>query len=120
MRGPGKSMELLVDTGADRTVICAHVFDSLGLEPIETSERIGGVGGEVDSVIIRTQIRLSRDDGQKAIFRSDYSACTESTMLDMSVLGRDILDMFALLVDRSSDVVAIFGGKHSYSIHLSS
>ena len=36
--------------------------------------------------------------------------------LDMSVLGRDILDMFSLIVDRRAGVVAILGGQHYYLV----
>jgi hypothetical protein len=83
---------MLVDTGADRTVLSANVLQSLNLD-LETTtpaDRIGGVGGLVDSVSVNTQIRLSRDDSQKAVFRSEYAACTDHEALDMSVLGRDI------------------------------
>jgi hypothetical protein len=32
--------------------------------------------------------------------------------LEMSVLGRDILDLFALFVDRPNDLVAMVGQQH--------
>ena len=44
-------------------------------------------------------------------------ACTQHEALDMSVLGRDLLEMFAVIVDRRADVVAIIGGQHRYTIH---
>ncbi len=115
--GTWRSVELLVDTGADRTVISANVLESLDLAATEPRDRIGGVGGLVDSVNVRTQIRLTREDGQKVIFRSDYAACTDHEALDMTVLGRDLLEMFAVIVDRRADVVAIIGGQHRYTIH---
>ncbi len=114
--GQWRAFELLVDTGADRTVISANVLESLNVQTTAPQDWIGGIGGLVDSVSMNTQIRLSRDDGQKAVFRGEYSACTNHEALDMSVLGRDILEMFALIVDRRADVVAIIGGQHSYAI----
>jgi hypothetical protein len=36
--------------------------------------------------------------------------------LTVSVLGRDILVMFAVIVDRRDRVVAIIGGQHQYMI----
>jgi|GEM_PF-545842 len=148
--GYWRAFELLVDTGADRTVISANVLESLSVEAIVPQDRIGGVGGWVDSVSVNTKIRLLRDDGQRAVSRSKYFACTDREALDMSVLGRDILDrelnnftnnnsvgtrhcrvptrelalnsilipldMFALIVDRRNDVVAIVGGQHTYTI----
>ena len=38
----------------------------------------------------------------------------------MSVLGRDIPEMFALIVDRQADVVAILRGQHYYPIAFQS
>jgi hypothetical protein len=37
----------------------------------------------------------------------------------MSVLGRDIMDMFAVIVDRRSDVVALLGTGHRYRLEVS-
>ena len=115
--GVWRAFELLVDTGADRTVISANVLETLRLETEQSRDRIGGVGGLVDSVNVRTQIRLTRDDGQKAVFRGSYAACTEHEALDMSVLGRDLLEMFAVIVDRRAEVIALIGGQHRYAIH---
>lgn len=113
-----RAFELLVDTGADRTVFSANVLQSLNAETAGPDDRIGGIGGLVDSVTVNTQIRLSRDDGEKALFRGEYAACTDHEALDMSVLGRDILEMFALIMDRRADVVAMIGGQHHYMIEL--
>ena len=114
--GVWRSVELLVDTGADRTVISANVLEGLNLVTTEPRDRIGGVGGLVDSVNVRTQIRLTRDDGEKVVFRGDYVACTDHEALDMTVMGRDLLEMFAVIVDRRVDVVTIIGGQHRYTI----
>ena len=50
------------------------------------------------------------------IFRVEVAACADDQLLDMSVLGRDIIDMFTLIADRESDVLTLLGGNHSYSI----
>jgi len=34
----------------------------------------------------------------------------------MSVPGRDILEMFATIIDRPGEVVSILGGRHHYKI----
>ena len=87
--------------------------------PITTSEnQIGGLGGVAKAVNITTTIRLFRDDGENALFRSDYIACVDREALDMSVLGRDILELFALVADRSANVLAILRGKHRYAIQF--
>lgn len=114
--GSWRAFELLVDTGADRTVISANVLESLNLAATNPNEQIGGVGGLVESIVIETQIRMTRSDGQQATFRGEYAACLHHESLDMSVLGRDILDLFSLIVDRQSGVIALIGGHHTYTI----
>ncbi|GMU21077.1 MAG: hypothetical protein AMXMBFR13_11710 [Phycisphaerae bacterium] len=78
---------------------------------------MGGVGGLVDTVMVTTQIQMTRDDGQAVQFRGTYAACTDHAALDMSVLGRDILDLFAVIVDHPANLVAILGGNHRYVIN---
>lgn len=116
--GTWQRAEFLLDTGADRTVFSAPVLGSLGLQPGETQARLGGVGGEVNSVQIETRLRLTREGAGKVVFRGQYAAVTELQALDMSVLGRDITSMFAVIVDRPGNVVSLLGQRHYYSIEL--
>lgn len=111
--------ELLIDTGADRTVLSANIFETLQFEGHGSESRIGGIGGTADAVAVKTQIRLTRADGVKVLFRGAYLACTDPRSLDMSVLGRDILEMFAVIVDYASDTVCLLGGQHHYQITTS-
>jgi hypothetical protein len=37
-------------------------------------------------------------------------------ILEMSVLGRDILNLFALVMHRAANLVAMIGGAHTYTI----
>ncbi len=78
---------------------------------------IGGFGGVSETVDIQAHFRIVRDDGVNVLFRGRFAACTKVEALEMSVLGRDFLDMFTLIVDRLADVVAIIGQDHSYTIH---
>ena len=55
-----RAFELLVDTGADQTVISLNILQSWNVEMTSPQERIGGVGRLVDSVTVNRQIRLSR------------------------------------------------------------
>ncbi|HEY3246225.1 MAG TPA: aspartyl protease family protein [Phycisphaerae bacterium] len=114
--GAWRAVEFLVDSGADRTVISANVLESLGLPTAPSPEPIGGVGGLVASVSVRTQIRLTRNDGGKVILHGEYAAIPTAEALDLSVLGRDILNLFALIVDRAAAVVTIIGARHHYTI----
>ena len=41
---------------------------------------------------------------------------TDLTTLDISVLGRDITDNFAVIVDRPQAVISMLGQRHSYRV----
>jgi predicted aspartyl protease len=109
----------LVDTGADRTVFSAAILADLHLQQLTTRDRLGGVGGVVNAVVVETQIRLHRETGRAVVFRGQYAAVTEVEALDISVLGRDITSLFAVIVDRPSDVVCLLGQRHRYTIEQS-
>lgn len=47
-----------MDTGADRTALDAGTLSVLGLQSLQPTETLGGVGGRVDSVQVETQLRL--------------------------------------------------------------
>ncbi len=114
--GTWQRIQFLVDTGADRTVISAEALKLLKLPYRIPIDRIGGIGGIVDSVTIAAALQLCMDDGKWATFRGEYAACTNYEILDMSVLGRDILNLFAVIVHRAANVVAIIGQGHTCTI----
>jgi hypothetical protein len=114
--GTWQPLVFLIDTGADRTVISADLLELSNLQSSPAEDQVAGVGGSVESVTVTTQIQLTRDDGRKIQVRGTYAACTEYSSLDMSILGRDILDLFAVIVDRPTNLVAILGGNHYYTI----
>lgn len=114
--GEWVSARLLIDTGADRTVLSATVLQELGMAPMEAEEGISGLGGTTDAVVIRTKLQLVRETGAPVTFTSYFTAVTDPAALDLSVLGRDILDMFALIIDRPGNVVYLLRERHRYAI----
>ncbi len=106
----------LVDTGADRTVVSADVLRGLHLDPIDSTDRLTGVGGQADSVVVTTQIRFDDSEGGKVVFNGNFAGFTSLEDLDMSVLGRDILNMFSLIVDRQGETICMLGQPHRYTI----
>lgn len=107
----------LVDTGADCTVFSADIMNLLRLPPIESSDRVSGAGGAVSSVRVATELRLVFDSDKKATIQAQFVGCQHVDSLDMSVLGRDILDLFALIVDRQGDTICLVGPQHYYTIN---
>lgn len=108
----------LVDTGADHTVFSAAMLDVLALESLGAQETLGGVGGLAQCVPVPTQIRFPLDGGGTAVFRGEYAAMLRVESLDMSVLGRDVLGMFAVIVDRPGNAVILVRHHHRYKIEV--
>ena len=68
---------LLLDTGADRTVVSPDILKALRLQPVIAANRPGGVEGAVSAITVETRLRLTRENNGKVIFRSQYAAITE-------------------------------------------
>lgn len=109
-------VELLVDVGADRTVFSGAVLAVLGLTQHEPPHQLGGVGGAASTVTITTQLRLPLDGGGTIGFQGSFAGFTETEALDISVLGRDITNLFSVIVDRPGDRVCMIGQGHGYAI----
>ncbi len=109
-------VELLVDVGADRTVFTAAVLAALALPQLPAPHQLGGVGGPAATVVVATHIRLPLGGGSSIAFQGSFAAFIQADTLDMCVLGRDIMNLFAVIVDRPGDVVCMIGQGHHYSI----
>jgi hypothetical protein len=97
-------------------VFSAATLAKLGLQPLARQEGLSGLGGMADAVSVETQIRFTHADAGNVVFRGQYAAVTELEALDISVLGRDITGLFAVIVDRLHDVVCLLGQRHCYRI----
>ena len=106
----------LIDTAADCTAFSANILDVLGLPTIDPSHRLGGVGGVAACVTVSTQIRIPREADVPVVFTSRYAAFTDPGSADMSVLGRDVLDLFAVIVDRRRNIVCLMCQRHDYTV----
>ncbi|HMF12566.1 MAG TPA: aspartyl protease family protein [Gemmataceae bacterium] len=106
----------LIDPAADRTVVCGEILASLGLPLLSSPTRLEGVGGRAECALIDTQIRMIREAGATVVFKGQFAAFTDPAALDMSVLGRDITNLFALIIDRPQDQVCLLGKGHRYVI----
>lgn len=114
--GDWVQVPFLVDTGADKTVFSADIAQVLGLDSHGVSELLGGVGGQAESVIVRTSLRLFQDNGGDVVFKGQFHTFTDPGLLDMSVLGRNLLDVFAIIIDRPGNCVCMLSQRHHYLI----
>jgi hypothetical protein len=118
LAGEGSWLPLpfLVDTGADRTVLSADTLAALNLPMSPAGDSLAGLGGTVHPVSVETTIRLFRDEGGEATFRGQFAAVMDPEALDMSVLGRDVTGLFAVIVDRPGNAVCLVRERHRYAI----
>jgi hypothetical protein len=112
------SSRFLIDTGADRTVFNTALLRSLELPPATNGSglRLVGIGGASAFVLVSTALELTRDDGGVAIVRGEFAAFTDPLAIDLSVLGRDVLDNFDLIVSRRRDEVLLLAPSHRYEV----
>jgi hypothetical protein len=108
--------QFLIDTGADHTVLSADLLVRLGLPTRPASHRLGGVGGEVEPVSVFAQIQLLKSDGEWVQVGIECYAFQDPNTLDMSVIGRDLLNLFSLIVDRRGNTVCLVDFGHRYVI----
>jgi hypothetical protein len=114
--GTWRKANFLLDIGADRTVFTAGLLSVLRLEMIEKQGHLSGLGGVTNAVLVNSQIRLRRENADFAVFRGQFAGAADPDALDMSILGRDIVDLFAAIVDRPGNFVCLLGQNHRYKI----
>ena len=111
--------DFLLDTGADHTVLTAELHRLLGLPSLPTARILGGIGGTAASVRVYVQIQLLKQDGQWINIGVEAFAFTEDNTTDLPILGRDVLNLFALVVDHPADIVCLVRDRHRYVIQES-
>lgn len=62
------------------------------------------------------QLQLLKSDGEWVQVGIECYAFRDPNALDMSVVGRDLLNLFSLIVDRRGNTVCLVGFSHCYVI----
>jgi hypothetical protein len=108
----------LVDSGADRTVFSARLLWKLGfpMTPGPQNSILQGIGGVCDSVVVKTVVELTRDDGGVIHLRGKFAAFTNPTESDLSILGRDILNLFDVILSRRRSEVLLLASNHQFRV----
>lgn len=108
----------LIDTGADRTVFSAELLSKLNLAPAEgrPGMALQGVGGTSGFVEVTTAIELTQLDGKPAHVRGNFAAFTDPSATDLSILGRDVLNNFDVILSRRRNEVLILAPNHQYRV----
>jgi predicted aspartyl protease len=108
--------DFLLDTGAECTMISGNMLRKLGLPSVSALRQLGGVGGMTETVLVSTRLELKRTDVGIVSIEGPFTAFTDADALELSVLGRDLLQHFAAIVDYSAQTLCLIAGRHRYSI----
>lgn len=107
----------LVDIGADRTVFSAHLARKLALPAETTSEtKVVGIGGEAGFVLVKTVIQVLSDKGTIVRLKGQFAAFQDDTAIDLSVMGRDLLNHFDCVVSHRNAEVLLLAPNHRYVV----
>jgi hypothetical protein len=112
------SERFLVDSGADRTVFSGYLLQKLDLptSPPPGGISLQGVSGEVPFVVVQSVLELVSDDHTPARFHGSFAAFTDPAATDFSVLGRDVLNHFHVIVSQPGSELLLLTGQHSYQV----
>lgn len=108
----------LIDSGADRTVFSADLLGKLKFPSAAPPPGIAlqGISGSTAFVMVTTTVEFTRDDGGPCRIQGDFAAFTDPTATDLSILGRDVLNHFDLILSRSRNEILLLAGNHQYHI----
>jgi hypothetical protein len=108
----------LVDSCSDCTVLSALLLQELRLTPEAPPPGLSlkGISGAGNYVVVNTVVELLHADGGPARVRGVMAAFTDPKATDMSILGRDVLDHFDLIISRRSNEVLLLTGNHQYHV----
>jgi hypothetical protein len=113
--------DFLIDSGADRTVFSATLLARLQL-PARSAQpglALSGIGGERAFVVVTTMMEFPRADGGPVRVRGEFAGFTDPLATDLSILGRDVLDHFDLLISRRHNEILLLAPRHRYRIESS-
>jgi hypothetical protein len=108
------AVEFLVDPGSDCSLFSSDVMAKLDLVP-EAADGLTGVGGDVLGLWVKTTIRLVPRGPMAATFAGRFAAVNGPSP-DISLLGRDILNCFAVIIDYPQQIVCLVRERHGYIV----
>jgi hypothetical protein len=117
--GPTVDTIFLVDSGADRTVFSADILRRLGgpTTPAPSGVSLEGIGGTQAHLQVQATLSLPRSDGGIASMQEDFAAFIDPKATDYSILGRDVLDHFDVIISRRRDELFLLAPPSRYEIH---
>lgn len=110
---------LLIDTGADITVLAPEAAQHLAnvVLPTTTTTIAGGIGGTQQLYELGVDLLLPTTSGQRARIRGPLPVLLTPGTLDISVIGRNLLDQFTLIYARSRNILLLMTPPDTFTLH---
>lgn len=109
---------LLLDSGADRTVLSARYAPVLAAitELVPEALRLEGIGGSAETFFVSTLLRFRRQGGPDITIRGTFAVFSDPLASDISVLGRDVTDNFSVSYSQPENEVLLLAPPHRYTV----
>lgn len=117
--GGSISEDFLVDIGADRTALSAALLARLPADaalPAPPDLEMTGISGSASFVTVRVTLELEKDDGNPVGFHGQFAAFTDPRSVAFSILGRDVLKVFDVIVSQPKNEVLLLSQRHTYQV----
>jgi Aspartyl protease len=113
------ALSLLIDTGADNTVLAPDIAQRLAsvTQPMPTSATAVGISGAMPMYALAVDLLLSTSSGQRARIHGPLPILLTPGSLDLSVIGRDVLDQFTLIYGRLQGVIFLLTPPDTFVLH---
>jgi len=110
--------DFLIDSGADRAVLSAALLARLSLptRSAPSGSILSGIGGGCAFVLVTSAVEFIREDGGAVRVRGEFAGFTDPTATDVSILGRDVLGNFDLIISWRRSEVLLLAPRHYYRI----
>jgi hypothetical protein len=82
----------------------------------EAGLMLQGISGQSPYVELASAIEFVRDDGGPPRVRGTFAAFTDATATDLSIVGRDVLNNFDVVVSRPRNEVLLLAPTHYYQV----
>jgi hypothetical protein len=85
--------------------LSADLLNRLGVSSIAppTDLIFQGIGGSSEFVLVDIVLEFASQDGSPARVRGQFAAFTDPTATDLSILGRDVLNRFDVILSRRNN-----------------
>jgi hypothetical protein len=118
---PGASplaLALLIDTGADLTVLAPDIAQRLAglVQPTPTNTLAGGIGGTELVYELAVDVLLPTTSGQQARLHGPLPILLTPGSLELSVIGRDVLDQFTLIYARQQRTLLLLTPPDTFTL----